>query len=105
MCRLREHVNGCSEASGVVDLGEDVILPGILVHVPYRLCDTEGFLEGIGRDTDTGQADVGEGQWWDFSPPEPDRQPIQTSTIMWLDRGPGADEETSLAVCAYTHGM
>ena len=90
----------------VVGLAEDVFLVVILVHVPrLRLCDTEGFLESMGRGTYTVQVDVGEGQWWDFSPPVPDRQPVQTSTIMWLDRGSGADEETSLAVCAYTHGM
>ena len=54
MCRLREHVHGCSEASGVVDIGEDVIPVGILVHVPWlRLLNAEAFPEGLGRGTDT----------------------------------------------------
>ena len=105
MCRWREYVHGCSETSGVVDPREYVVLGAILVHVPGLLCDAEGFLESMGRCTYTVQVGVGECQWWDFSPPVPDRQPVQASTIMWLDRGSGADEETSLAVCAYTHGM
>ena len=53
MCRLREHVHGCSEASGVADLVEYGILVGILVHALCRLCETEGFLEGRGRCADT----------------------------------------------------
>ena len=54
MCRLREHVHGCSEASGVVDLVEYGILVGILVHVPWlRSLNAEAFPEGVGRGTDT----------------------------------------------------
>ena len=53
MCRLREHVHGCSEASGVVDIGEEVLIVGILVHVLIRLMNSEAFPEGRGRVKDT----------------------------------------------------
>ena len=53
MCGLREHVHGCSEASGVVDLVEYGFLVVILVHGLWLLCETEGFLEGRGRCADT----------------------------------------------------